>query len=174
MMLQSSDLPIRVLAVDPGITTGLCLASIEPDKVYIACTEERLREDEFYSFVIYDTQPMYLICEDFEYRPGKAKPNLELFSVRLIGICALLAQQSHAESQFFLQKAAVGKGHFTDVKLKQMNLYSTENHHGRDAARHFLHWLVFGYGMQFLEGQDIELVSYGWLYDRPIKPAGVD
>jgi len=69
-----------------------------------------------------------------------------------------------------MQKAAVGKSYWSDAKLKESKLYNESFHHGRDAARHLLHWLTFGYGYQFTKDPpSLELVDVTWIEDQVIK-----
>jgi hypothetical protein len=148
---------IKVLSLDPGVTTGYTLALVGDNKVRIHYQQAELTVSELYhSINVHD--PDYLICEDFEYRPGKALPSLVLFSVQLIGICNLWDQQRtlarHSPPTYrrlFIQKASTGKAYFDDEKLMLNELYIKGLPHGRDSLRHFLQWLNFGWGYQLIE-----------------------
>ena len=144
----------KILSLDPGVTTGYTLALVGDNKVRVHYDQAELTVSELYhSINMHD--PDYLICEDFEYRPGKASPSLVLFSVQLIGICNLWQQETRTapgtDRRLFIQKASTGKSYFDDVRLKENELYIEGLPHGRDSLRHFLQWLNFGWGYQLIE-----------------------
>lgn len=155
---------IKILSLDPGETTGITEAFLSDEgHAQVTYGQEAFSVLELWNLLA-RSNPDYLICEDFEYRPGKAKPNVNLYPVQLIGICHLWDQskqfQSYNPRRFFLQKAATGKAHFTDDKLKELELYVEGLDHGRDSVRHFLHWLNFGWGYQLIERTG---VTYEWI-----------
>lgn len=157
---------LTVIWLDPGITTGYALASIEDTQIYLSYEQDVWSCKDLFNF-LKRHDPDYLGIEDFEYRPGKAKPNIVLYPVELIGVATLWAQwYKVGADRFFRQKAAIGKAHWSDRLLKEQGLYIPGVEHGRDAARHLLHWLSFGYGYQFLRNGPIELVEYDWLANR--------
>lgn len=156
-----------ILALDPGVTTGCTIAELSDEgHIKVRYNQYEWSVSQLCTF-INNVNPDYLICEDFEYRPGKAKPNLVLYPVQLIGICHLWDQLVGAKvlkgvvsRRLFIQKAATGKAHFTDAKLKELELYVEGLDHGRDSCRHFLHWLNFGWGYQLIERTG---VTYEWV-----------
>jgi hypothetical protein len=153
--VQKGEVVVRALALDPGETTGYAFAQIS-DIIEIGYDQEEMSHDLLYAALSVWQPFEYLICEDFEYRPGKAKPNLNLYPVELIGVCKLWASW-HPKTKLTFQKAAVGKSWWSDDKLKDEGLYIEGVPHGRDAARHLLHWLLFREGYSFVEGQDLVL-----------------
>jgi hypothetical protein len=154
---------IKATALDPGGTTGYCLAFIgEPKKLYIAYGQHAWREDQLYN-ALCDVSPDVLICESFEFRQG-ARAGLDLAPAHLIGVVRLYAAIRPCE--LHMQTAAQAKGWWTDQKLKERNLYDRHFRHGRDAARHFLHNFMFGsLAKYFVEDTDVELVEEQYLLD---------
>lgn len=72
--------------------------------------------------------------------------------------------------KFKLQTAAQGKGHFTNDKLKALDLYNRKTSHGRDAVRHILQWFHFQEGFQFNKNQKIVLVTEDYLRTEGMIP----
>jgi hypothetical protein len=137
---------IRALAIDPGGTTGFALAMVEGLKINLISWQKALSHREFWLEV--DGQETdYIVCESFEYRPGKWKASIDLTPPELIGV---LKANVYPDDLYF-QTAAIGKAYYTDQKLKDVKLYKAGEPHGRDALRHLLHWLNFGAGFQFLK-----------------------
>lgn len=147
---------MKILAIDPGVTTGYC--KMENRKLR---PEQHMHEvDECWDFVE-DYAPDHIICEDFEFR-GRARTNLVLYSVQLIGVVRLYELKRNARMQppfveVFLQKAATGKAYYTNKQLKDLGLHrpGAQWEHSMDATRHLMHWLTFGPGYRFIEGKRI-------------------
>src|SRR4249919_3183784 len=102
---------IRAMAIDPGVTTGICIAQIIDERSQIWTVEPELAHLELYNYID-DFQPHFLITESFEYRP-KERTNVVLYSRELIGVMHLYAQREHdTPVKLTLQTAAEGKGNF--------------------------------------------------------------
>lgn len=154
---------MKILAIDPGVTTGYCMAEIAP--TILKSIEIRIQPEQHLDDVedcwdrIEAFQPRYIVCEDFEYR-NKSRSGLVLFSVQLIGIASLYELKSREPYQcsLYMQKAAEGKGYYTNPLLKQLGVYKagTVWEHSMDATRHLLHWLTFNAGYQYTQGHDIK------------------
>lgn len=156
---------LKVLSIDPGETTGYALAAKDQGKLYLAYDQEKWNHSEFWDFLrkTGNFGTMHTVCEDFEFRQGKQKTGLSLYSVELIGILRLFCNNEQWYP-LWMQKAAQGKAYFTDDKLKKIGVYQKGVEHGRDAARHLLHWFEFGQGYQFYEPKPaLELVSEEWI-----------
>lgn len=146
---------MKVIAIDPGVMTGYCYATIEDGKL------------TYYPFQTVDDvdglwerlamfQPRYIVMEDFEVRRGNlAKGGLNLFPVQLIGVARLYAEWTGIQHPvaISLQKAAQGKGYYTNPVLRSVGLYRQKLQHGMDASRHLLQWCMFGSGNQFIGSQ---------------------
>jgi hypothetical protein len=144
---------IRALAVDPGKTTGYCLA-FSGDEIELQITQGRDDVSEFWK-VLNNTKPEHLIVEKFEFRRGNWSGAghggaVDLFPVQLIGVARLYSWNGN-ECQLHMQSPAMGKSYYTDMILKNNGFYKRGTPHGRDAERHMLHWLKFGYGHQFVQ-----------------------
>jgi hypothetical protein len=157
----------RILAIDPGVTTGYCLAVHEdPNLIYLSYGERKLNVNDFWN-VLAMTSADYLICEDFEYR-NRARAGLDLTPVKLIGLVELYtwSWQFIDRGEVFFQPASQGKAHYTDEKIKELGIYRKGTNHGKDACRHFLQWLTFGPGYKLIEEQQepqLKLVEEDWL-----------
>lgn len=155
---------IRILSIDPGVTTGYALGVKENDKFYLAYDERIFNHNDFWQFLtkLHSHGGMHTICEDFEFRQGKQKDGLNLYPVELIGILRLFCSNDRW-SPLWMQKAAQGKGYYDDSKLRGLGVYRKGFEHGRDAARHLLHWFGFGAGYQFNDEPQFELVTEEWI-----------
>lgn len=155
---------LRVLSIDPGETTGYALGIVERGNFFVAYNQARFNHAEFWYFLqkVHLHGTMHTVCEDFEFRQGKQKDGLNLYPVELIGILRLFCSND-TWSPLWMQKAAQGKGYYDDNKLKSMGVYQKGLDHGRDAARHLLHWFNFGAGYQFNEDPTVELVAEEWI-----------
>lgn len=154
--------PIKILAIDPGVTSGYCFAEFR-NVDHSTDVEIRLRPEQYCDDVeelwdrIEKFQPRYIICEDFEYR-NQARSGLILFSVQLIGVVSLYELKSQKQCAIYMQKAAQGKSYYTNTQLKNLGVFKPGEswEHSMDATRHLLHWFTFGAGYQFTQGHDIK------------------
>lgn len=156
-----------ILTLDPGITTGYVLSVIDGTHVHYLPGQEIWNELGLYNFLS-DWSVDYIICEDFEYREYRRKNSanvgVELFSRNLIGVVNLYVQTSEVHHEvwglkiprLFMQKPSTGVGgHFKDSdRLKELGLWipGKTYHHSMSAMRHFMMWLHYGYGFQYIEG----------------------
>lgn len=163
----------RTISIDPGGTTGYCLAYQAKDKVYVAPAQAELDHLGIHNLMV-ATEPDHVICENFEYRPGhKGVPYVVLVSLEYIGVIKLYCQGSGFDQPVYMQMAmhVVGnKNFFNDDRLKTLNLYKRGVPHGLDAMRHFLHWFWFKQGAQF-RGDAVlddvfQLVEEKWIRDN--------
>lgn len=137
----------RILAIDPGITTGVVIALIPADGPVLLSIDEARMDHLDYWDLLEKIDPHFIVCESFEYR-NRARDNLELYSCELIGITKLYEQTPGMLTQLKMQPASMGKS-VSDAMLKKQNLYVRGNPHGRDALRHFVYWFQNGQGFQF-------------------------
>jgi hypothetical protein len=113
------------------------------DTLEIAYNEAELQPADLL-LMLQDLEPKVIIYEDFQYR-NRARNKLVLFSVQLIGIVdayATLAPNCYVKKQ----QPAEGMGHYSDDALRRLDLYQKGTVHGRDAARHMLHFCTFKAG----------------------------
>lgn len=166
---QEGSPPASFLALDPGGTTGWCLARWLPEnnRIVLSCGQNQWSLYDLYTAMMAvsaDDSPFTIIYESFEYR-NKARAGLNLIPVKLIGVIELLGQLD-CGFRMYSQNAAQGKGFYSDDKLKKMELYQVGDQHGRDATRHMLHFFTFGAGVQWIGDIDrieIDLVDIEWL-----------
>jgi hypothetical protein len=138
---------VRIIALDPGGTTGYAIALVDDPRSFGFCYGQRKLDESALDKLLVEVTPDYIVCEDFEYR-NRARPGLDLTPARLIGVVKLYAQQMTCELTFQKAELVKGKGHYTDNKLKAMNIYERGKPHGRDAVKHLLHWLTFKKGFE--------------------------
>lgn len=149
---------MRVISIDPGVTTGYCYGTIINKELGLKYCPFQVVDDvdELYNRLS-EFQPDYIVMEDFEFRRGKYAGSggggLNLFPVQLIGVARLY--EARTKCRLFLQKAATGKSYYTNPVLKKMGVYKAgENYqHAMDASRHLLQWVTFGFGNQFIGSQ---------------------
>lgn len=147
---------MKIIAIDPGVTSGLCFGVIESDgKLVVTPKQERFLVSDLWK-VLEAWEPKHIICERFEFRKG-SKAGLKLDSVKFIGVAELYAQLKRVKIHG--QMAAQGKSYYTDVQLKRLGIYVPSLPHGMDALRHMLHWYTFGSGYQYNKQKEL-LVSF--------------
>ena len=135
------------VSIDPGITTGLCVSTLNLDKeLTVFPDQQQLTHAGLYQWIL-RWAPDYVICEDFEYRPGEARPAVVLYPLELIGVVEYYCQTSHIK--LARQKASEGKGYYTNDKLKDLDIYAPAIPHGMDAVRHMMHWFTFKEGFKY-------------------------
>jgi hypothetical protein len=163
---QTAPAAATFLALDPGVTTGWCLARWLPENNRLLLTYSQnqfslLDLFHFTSSILFDVDEYTIIYETFEYR-NKARAGLNLTPVKMIGIVELQGESFPNILKLYPQNAAQGKGFWKDDKLKKYELYKPGVQHGRDAARHMLHFFTFGPGAQYIndiDKIDIDLVD---------------
>lgn len=161
---------MKVLAIDPGGTTGYCTGvfntkvgakeyigtsdTLKPTSITLQPFQQVDDVDEMWRR-LEAFEPRYIIMEDFEFRGG-ARKGLNLFPVQLIGVARLYELYARHQCALTLQKASFGKSYYTDSMLGKLGFYKRGMPHGMDAMRHLLQWLTFGAGYQFLGKDKIE------------------
>lgn len=136
-MLEFSDM--RVMAIDPGKTTGVAVFDGQRFDSYEL--DSSLEGDVQLCRAIQSLCPRVVICESFRITAQTAKNTQAPWSLEQIGVVRLSSKIVGAK--FVLQSPADAKGFSTDAKLKAIQWYvSTPGGHRNDAARHLLAWLV--------------------------------
>lgn len=162
---------IKAIAFDPGGTTGFCLSQLVGEKIYIAYTQQVLKEAKFFDLLI-KLQPQHVVCESFEYRQSvETTRGADMFAgVRLIGVLNLFQQMYPQSTQVYYQNAAKGKGFWNNKNMRSAGLYRTEVDHGRDAARHMLQWWMFEQGCKYwindMKKPEFKLTTIDYLMAR--------
>lgn len=158
---------LKVIAFDPGVTTGHATGVIEDGKLGVVSGQDRFNELQLY-LQLKLVKPDIIVFERFEYRSQRAYnvDNAELFSRNLIGILNLYSQEREGagtllEGYYAQMPATVlgkkktpatvlgKKNYWTDEKLKAARVYKVGNPHANDAMRHLLYWWQFGAGFKY-------------------------
>jgi hypothetical protein len=139
---------MKVISLDPGVTTGYAIGLIEDGKMEVLGGQERWNHVGLYRF-LKDNSPQVVISERFEFRK-KAREGLELYSRELIGVTNLYAQIfMEPPHELVMQMPSVIGGFFSDAQLKKDGLWKEGRGHNMDALRHLLHWFTFASGFQY-------------------------
>jgi len=140
---------MRVVAFDPGVTTGYAMGDISEDGFMVIATgQEKWSQKDLYNNLEW-YKPDYIVYESFEFR-RKSRDNLVLYSRELIGVIELWADVNNVRTH--VQAPAHVMSYFTDGKLKDDNIYKPSKPHANDAARHLLYWYTFGPGYKWNQG----------------------
>jgi hypothetical protein len=153
------DSPIKVIALDPGGTTGWAKGLIRDYKMHAISGQDKWNHLELYN-AIELFKPDIIICERFDYRKGgKKQVGVELISREYIGVVELYVQMRDAEfkagSGYFVQlymqmpTEALGGYWKEDSKLKEDNMFMIGKPHANDAMRHLLQWYSFKQGFVY-------------------------
>lgn len=129
---------MRMVAVDPGKTTGFAFYDDEPDRV--APQQEPLNKalDIIWSEL---GNLDRIVVERFTVTERTIK--LARDNTALYGVGTLSWFAWHADVQFVLQQPADAKRLITDVRLRRLGWYrSTVGGHANDAARHLAYNLA--------------------------------
>lgn len=141
---------MKVVALDPGVTTGYAIGHIDEGLMYVRAGQEVWSHGDLWTQLKL-AEPNAIICESFEYRNNKQRAGLVLYSCELIGIVHLFCSPSvrTPSVKLFMQTAAKGKGYYSNSHLQNSGVYVRGIPHGMDAMRHLLHWYTFGPGYQY-------------------------
>ena len=150
---------LRVVAIDPGKTTGFCFATLQSGVLTMDVSQEEISLTGLFDrlgSVIKTFNNVHIIYEDFHYR-NYARTGLDLTPVKLIGVIECFREWHEPFVGFHKQSAATGKAFYSDDKLKALGIYKPGTQHGRDAQRHLMQWLTFGAGAQYCEIEKIKI-----------------
>ena len=142
---------MRVLAFDPGGTTGVALY-----------TENQLQAwqvTELYEVydILREWRPDEVVFERFVYQ---RRDKVDLTPVEVIGVIKLFCDQGHRSHDMdwhiedpHAQTPSQAKNLWTDSKLKKLGLWQPGKPHAMDAVRHMMYFLVVTKGQrEWLEG----------------------
>ena len=157
---------MEIVALDPGRTTGYAMAIVKDGKPYIGYAQAKWDHQQLFKFLD-SLGECNIICESFEFR--QRATGVDYYPVELIGVIQLIAQIELLYLAFQPASVQGKKAHFSDARLKQMELYQKgeDFHHGRSAVKHLLYWMHFGHGsMNKIDLTQAELVTISWLKDE--------
>lgn len=138
---------LAVLAIDPGITTGYCYATITRDAIVLKPYQGKYEVWDHYRH-LNALVPATVVIEDFQYR-NRQRAGLVLFSVQLIGVTRLWSHINSVTTH--VQSPAQGKGFYSNEQLQKLGAYKRGIPHAMDATRHLFQWLTFGAGFQYTD-----------------------
>jgi hypothetical protein len=144
---------IKIVSLDPGITTGYASGVIEDGRLGAVSGQAKWKELDLFLQLEF-SKPQIIIYERFDYRRGQDRA--ELFSRNLIGVINLWVQRREAAKSPIkvyeqMPHQVIGQ-YYTDKVLKDSKMYKVGNPHANDAMRHLLHWFTFGAGYQYNTG----------------------
>jgi len=125
----------RIMAIDPGGTCGFatCGPDMSDNKAFqkkFALHDQFLQElNEFY--------PDILVMEKFLVTH---RDKADYTAIEYIGLGRWFAERRRIP--FILQSPSMGKGYFTNDKLKRLNVYLPGRPHAMDAMRHLYQFMV--------------------------------
>lgn len=136
---------MKVVALDPGRTTGYAMGDISEDgHMIIATGQHKWSQRDLHNNLEW-YQPDYIVYETFEYR--RKKDRADLYPRELIGVIELYADVENIRTH--TQSPSSAMTYFTDTRLKEDGVYKPGKPHANDAARHLLYWFVFGPGYKW-------------------------
>lgn len=140
--------PQRLLALDPGHTTGWCV--FEEGK--LSAHGQAATMDEGWKCIdglFRDVKPSMVIYENYRVYAHKLErhSNSEVYTLRLVGVIEYLCEVLYHIS-YYNQMAHQAKGFVTDEKLKAWDMYKPSQRHARDSIRHACYFLLFDKGLQ--------------------------
>lgn len=167
---------VTVLALDPGVTTGYCLATLQDDRLYIAPGEAHLTLLEIDTILLslvglHNDAKVHIIYEDFTFRIGSSRTGLDFTPARIQGVIELYREKFEPLVGFDKQVPSVqgNKAFYSDNRLKQLGVYWGHGKgHARSATKHLLHWLNFGAGGKYVDVTRVqmEIVDERWMMEE--------
>lgn len=137
----------KVVSLDPGKTTGICVGTIEDRKLTFRADQAEMTELELWLFLA-RAKPIHLIYEEFTFRQGKL--GVDYTPANLIGVIKLYVQ--FMRCQIYPQLPVIGEGgKFKDSKLKDAGYWTVGKVHGRSATRHLLQWAFYRAGYALVD-----------------------
>lgn len=140
--------PRYVLAIDPGLATGMCLFSMVPDEEPILISSWELSMQEFgpTARAVFDEYGLDLevVCEKFTITQETAKKSQAPYSLEVIGMTRLLMWDAGLDGASLpLQLPADAKRMFPNPALKTLGYWHRGGEgHALDSIRHGLLYLV--------------------------------
>lgn len=145
----------RIIALDPGGTTGWATFTLTEDAVHGAFDWGQMGPDEHHRELwnllgMMHTEEYDIVCESFEYR-NASRAGLVLVSKEYIGITKLFVEDRLATDSsgslhvtYTEQTASKAKGFVKNSHLKRLGLWSSKHadRHAMDAMRHLIFYLV--------------------------------
>lgn len=134
---------MKVLAIDPGKTTGFSLTPQrgvidlwQTDYSVLSPGSPHLT----FHAALAKVMPDVIVCERFDFRQNKT--GVDYTPIEYIGVVELYCQQTGTPLYYQGQDVKSKKSFWDDKKLKHLGLFQAgdEYKHAMDALRHRLHW----------------------------------
>jgi hypothetical protein len=129
---------MRVVALDPGGTTGVALAiDYEIEEVSQLQTTTGAEYHELLHTIEYWWKPELIVCESFLHR---TTIGVDTTALEVIGCVKMYAWRESVELLF--QTPSQAKAFWTNDKIKKIGLWRANQRHAMDALRHALVWIT--------------------------------
>ena len=125
----------RMLAIDPGATTGFALFD-QQEPIRSHSWEKTCTHDELVQELV-DAWPNIIVCESFVHTH---KTGIDYTPVEYIGLIKWFA--SRRDVIYIEQTPSYGKGFFDNDKLKKLGVYVAGLPHSMDALRHLYQFMT--------------------------------
>lgn len=132
----------QILALDPGVTTGLSVYTTEKTFVSFQFASDKFDAPHGAFIDLLTTiGPQVILYEAFHFRQDKTGTNLT--GVEFIGIAKAYAQK--IDVPLYSITPSQGKAFWDNNKLKALGLYKPATPHGMDATRILLTFMMKEY-----------------------------
>ena len=138
----------RVLALDPGETTGWALFA---EGLLVECGQWDTMNPADLADDVAEVYNRYggldhLVYEEYRIRGNKAQEHIgsEVLTIQHIGAVKVVAAE--LDVRLTKQTAGMAKGFATDPKLRRWGLWQTGLRHSNDAVRHQVYYHLFNAG----------------------------
>ncbi len=146
--LKGESIPSRLLAFDPGETTGLAffldgeLHTVDQLETKTMLETPKVLKEAFKKY-----NPDIVVFEEYRIYGWKTEVHSwsDLHTPRVIGAIETICALSEESIPYTRQSAQQPKSFCTDMKLKQWDFYKKGVRHGRDAVRHGCFYLLFNH-----------------------------
>jgi len=150
---------MKILALDPGKTTGFSVGYLSDDNPVFRFESHQaiFTHLGLYEF-LQEASPSWIVAESFEFR-NKVRSGTELISAELNGVIHLYVglYKCGLSWQTASTHGAGGKnGPFQNTILKKKGIYKPGKPHAMDSLRILLYWYEHGKGFQFNKRQGYE------------------
>jgi hypothetical protein len=125
---------MKILAIDPGGTTGICVGTVDNNIAKVSARGQ-IAPDHYVTLWRYigSYDPDIVVCERFTNRAIKGA---DLGPCEVIGIVKLWCEQ---RSRALYWQGSDQMGFWDDTKLKAVGLYLPGQRHASDATSHWLY-----------------------------------
>ena len=141
---------MRVIAIDPGLMTGLSVWDWEDGSDPVLLASEEVTDDDYAERVRYWMDNSFpdrpvMVCERFIITPETAKKSQAPYSLELIGQLKLIMKDRYYEpkTELVMQSPSDAKKWWTNPKMKKLGYWHVGGAgHALDSMRHGLLYFV--------------------------------